>query len=90
MQAGWAKAAVAVARRPSLWGTAARQVIVLARPGWWRRRPFLPLPDPEYLRFRLQTAYGGTGDSSPPSAGDLVAYLHWCREYPRAGGWARR
>ena len=34
----------------------------LARPGWWRRPPFLPLPAPDYLRFRMETAYGGAGD----------------------------
>lgn len=72
---------LAVAGRPSLWAVALRQALVLARPGWWRRRPFLPLPDPSYLRFRLQTAYGGAGDG-PPAARDVVAYLHWCREYP--------
>jgi hypothetical protein len=83
MQQGWAPAALAVARRPSLWGVAARQVLVLARPGWWRRPPFLPMPDAVYLRFRLQTAYGDTG-VQPPTADDLVTYLRWCREYPRA------
>lgn len=76
---GWAVAAVgAVARHPSLWPTAARQALVLAAPGWWRRRPFLPLPTPEYMRFRLQTAYGGDGDRAPEPS-DLVTYLHWCR-----------
>lgn len=71
-------AARALARHPSLWPTAARQALVLAEPGWWRRRPFLPLPAPAYLRFRLQTAYGGAGDR-PPDPGDLVTYLRWCR-----------
>jgi hypothetical protein len=56
--------------------------VVLARPGWWRRPPFLPTPDPGYLRFRLQTAYGDDG-VEPPTPGDLVTYLRWCREYPR-------
>jgi hypothetical protein len=36
------------------------------------------LPDPDYVRFRLQTAYGSSGT---PAAGDLVAYLTWCREF---------
>jgi hypothetical protein len=80
----WAlAAAVAVARRPSLWLTGARQALVLAAPGWWRRSPFLPLPSPEYLRFRLQTAYGGTGDR-PPEPDDIVTYLRWCRSLGRA------
>jgi hypothetical protein len=75
----WALAALAaLARRPTLWPTAVRQAVVLAAPGWWRRRPFLPLPAPDYLRFRLQTAYGGDGEG-PPDPADLVTYLHWCR-----------
>ena len=75
----WVVAAVtAVARHPSLWPTALRQAFVLAEPGWWRRRPFLPLPSPDYMRFRLQTAYGGDGGGAPAPS-DLVTYLHWCR-----------
>jgi hypothetical protein len=77
-----ARAGVVVARRPGLWAAAARQVGVLAAPGWWRRPPFLPLPSPDYLRFRLQTAYGGAGDR-PPAPADLVTYLTWCREARR-------
>ena len=81
--ARWAGAAVrAVARHPSLWVTAGRQALVLAAPGWWRRRPFLPLPAPDYLRFRIQTAYGGDGDRAPEPA-DLVTYLRWCRAESR-------
>jgi hypothetical protein len=62
-----------------LWLTGARQVLVLAAPGWWRRPPLLPVPDREYLRFRLQTAYGGDGLDCELVPGDLVAYLRWCR-----------
>ena len=59
VSAAWlVPAVVAVARRPWLWPVAVRQTLRLARPGWWRRWPPLPLPDPSYLRFRLQTAYG--------------------------------
>lgn len=72
----------AVLRHPSLWWTGLRQVLVLARPGWWRRPPFLPWPDPGYLRFRMETAYGGAGDQRP-EADDLVTYLRWCRDFPR-------
>jgi hypothetical protein len=82
-RATWMRAAVvAVARRPSLWRVGLRQLRVLAEPGWWRHRPFLPLPAPEYLRFRLETAYGGSGDRHPES-GDLVTYLRWVRDLPR-------
>ena len=75
-------AAGAVARHPSLWLTGARQALVLAAPGWWRRAPFLPLPSPDYLRFRLQTAYGGAGDRAPEPR-DIVTYLRWCRSLSR-------
>ena len=79
---GWLPAAGAVVARPWLWPTAARQLVLLAPPGWWRRRPFLPLPDPAYLAFRLETMYGG--EAPRPAGGDVVAYLRWCRSYRRA------
>lgn len=72
--------AVALAREPSLWPTAVRQARRIARPGWWRHAPFLPLPDPDYLRFRLETQYG-TGRA--PEGEDLVVFLRWCRESDR-------
>jgi hypothetical protein len=66
---------------PSLWLTAVRQAGRLAPSGWWRHAPFLPLPAPEYLRFRMETAYGGAGDQLP-RPDDLVTYLRWCRNWP--------
>lgn len=72
----WAAAARALAGHPSLWTTAVIQVFRLAPSGWWRRPPFLPTPDPDYLRFRLETQYG---TDQAPDAGDIVTYLHWCR-----------
>lgn len=71
---------LAVARRPRLWRTAARQAHRLARPGWWRRPPFLPVPDSEYLAFRLETQYG----DAPGDAADVVTYLEWCRDQEQA------
>jgi hypothetical protein len=68
---------LAVLRRPALWGTALRQLLALAPSGWWRRRPFLPVPDADYLAFRLQTMYGDPRHA--PEPGDVVTYLHWCR-----------
>jgi hypothetical protein len=83
VSAGWLlRAVAAVAAHPSLWLTGLRQAFVLARPGWWRRPPFLPLPSEGYLRFRLETAYGGAGDR-PIEPEDLVAYLRWCRRQQR-------
>lgn len=80
---GWWLAVVgAVARRPSLWAVAVGQVFRLARPAWWRRAPYLPLPDPDYLRFRLETQYGSDHDPDPH---DVVTYLAWCREFGHLG-----
>ena len=72
------KASGAIAARPSLWRTALRQLFRLARPGWWRRWPPLPTPDPAYAHFRMVTQYGGDGGS--PTSEDVVQYLVWCRE----------
>lgn len=76
-----AAVAVAVAVRPWLWSTAAVQLVVLARPGWWRRWPPLPTPDPAYLRFRLLTQYGSADRRADPA--DVIEYLRWRRSYGR-------
>jgi hypothetical protein len=67
----------AVLRRPSLWGEAMRTIPALARRGWWKHRPFLPLPDGDYLGWRIATAYGDS--DGPIPAADIVAYLEWRR-----------
>jgi len=77
--AWWGRSALAVLAHPSLWATAVGQALRLAAPGWWRRRPFLPLPDAAYLRFRLETQYGGEA----PDPHDLVPYLRWVRRTRR-------
>ena len=82
MKVGWlVRATLALLPHPGLWATAIRQVLVLATAGWWRRPPYLPLPDPAYLRFRLQTAYGDPDRAPEPH--DVVTYLHWCRAWPK-------
>jgi len=63
-----------------LWGVAVRQCLRLAEPGWWRRWPPVPAPDPDYLAFRFQTAFGDRG--AGPAPADVVAYLRWCRRFP--------
>jgi hypothetical protein len=74
----------ALLRRPSLWPTAAGQLRRMTPPRWWRRRPFLPVPDREYLRFRLHTMYGD--ERVVPEPDDVLAYLQWCRKFPRERG----
>ena len=76
----WLRVAVAVICRPLLWPVALGQVRRLAPAGWWRRPPHLPVPDPGYLRFRLETQYGSDGEPDPA---DVVVYLRWCRSFRR-------
>ena len=68
-------------RRPGLWPTAFRQARRTATPGWWKRRPFLPVPSGAYLEFRLVTQYGEA--THRPESDDVVTYLQWCREWDR-------
>jgi hypothetical protein len=83
----WLAAFAAVAARPHLWGEAVASSVRMARPGWWRRPPFVPRPDPSYLAFRLETQYGADGAPAPR---DLVSYLEWCRAQRRIMRRARR
>ena len=62
-----------VLARPWLW----REAVRLVPKGWWRRRPFLPLPSRDYLAFRMETQYGRA--DARPDPHDLVVYLQWCR-----------
>ncbi len=52
-----------------------------SRRGWWRHLPFLPIPDPSYVRWRMLTAYGDPEAVPPP--GELVAFLRWRRRQRR-------
>jgi hypothetical protein len=51
------------------------------RLGWWRKPPFVPVPDPEYLRWRMYTAYGD--DDAVPPARDVIGFARWRRETMR-------
>lgn len=42
---------------------------------WYRRFPFLPLPAPAYMRWRMYTAYGD--EHVVPPAEDVVRYARW-------------
>lgn len=72
----------AAASRPTLWPAALAASIRLARPGWWRRWPLLPVPDPAMWRFRVETAYGGAGDDVP-TVEDVRSFLRWSRDMHR-------
>ena len=68
---------LAVLRRPRLWGEGLRALLSLAPRNWWRRAPFLPLPDRDYASWRVATAHG-TADSEL-SVDELVSFLEWRR-----------
>jgi hypothetical protein len=84
---GWLHVFLAIAIRPRLWWIALRQSIRVARERWWRRAPFLPLPDRNYLRFRLETAYG---EVTAPRPADLIGYLEWCATSTNSSSGRRR
>jgi hypothetical protein len=73
---GWA-----VARRPHLWGIAVREVVRHTPSGWWRRSPWLPVPDTDWVRFRQTTATGNP--DAPLDPDDVVEWLEWARRFPR-------
>ena len=55
-----------------------RMAWVFRRRGWLRRAPFLPIPDPTYLRWRMYTAYGH--DDAVPPMDDVIRFARWRRE----------
>lgn len=71
---------LALAREPALARVALVQLVRTAPARWWARPPFLPLPDPAYLRFRIET-HRGTGGRM--EVDDVVAYLRWCASMRR-------
>jgi len=83
---GMSVVAQVLATKPNLWLIAILQAFHLARPGWWRSWPPLPVPSDGLWRLRILTAYGGDG-SNPPQGDDVVAYLEWCRQ---ARSWRSR
>jgi hypothetical protein len=54
---------------------------VMRTRGWYRTPPFLPLPPPEYLRWRMVTAFGDEG--ALPTVPEIVRYARWRRELLR-------
>jgi hypothetical protein len=76
---GWTKLVAALTWRAA---RSPRTAVALLRVGWrfrardwYRRFPFLPFPDREYMRWRMYTAYGD--ERTVPSADDVVRYARW-------------
>jgi hypothetical protein len=50
----------------------------MRRRGWYRKPPFLPLPPPEYVRWRMLTAYGD--EEAVPPVDDVLRVARWRRD----------
>jgi len=70
-------------RHPSLWPHLLSAAWRFRRRDWYRRAPFLPLPSPAYLEWRLHTAYGEEGRAPRPD--EVGRYLRWTRRMNRHG-----
>ena len=62
-------------RRPRLAADLVRIAWRFRSRSWYRRFPFLPLPDSTYLRWRMYTAYGDY--TAAPSVTDVERYARW-------------
>jgi hypothetical protein len=81
---GWLRLSMSLAMRslrdPATGAALLRVGWRFRRRHWWRRPPFLPLPDRTYLRWRMHTAYG-EHDTVPPAA-DVIRYARWAVRKP--------
>ncbi len=64
--------------RPRLALDLVRTAWAFRRREWYRRAPFLPIPDRAYLRWRMYTAYAD--EAAVPPAEDVVRFARWRRE----------
>jgi len=82
MAATWFSLTARLAARALVNPRLARDLVGMAwafrRRDWWRRSPFLPLPDREYLRWRMYTAYAD--ENAVPPVEDVVRFARWRRE----------
>lgn len=72
--------AVRSIRQPRLAVALTRVAWRFRRRGWYKRFPFLPLPDRTYLRWRMHTAYGE--HDAVPSAREVERYALWSVSKP--------
>lgn len=48
---------------------------------WWATPPYLPVPDRDYLRWRMYTAYGE--EAAVPPAEEIARFARWRRQFMR-------
>ena len=68
-------------RRPGLWPAMLSAAWAFRSRGWYRKPPFLPLPSREYMRWRLETAYGDP--EAVPPRDEIVRFVTWSAEMRR-------
>lgn len=68
-------------RRPGLWPAMLSAAWAFRSRGWYRRPPFLPLPSREYMRWRLETAYGDP--EAVPPRDEIARFVTWSAEMRR-------
>ncbi|HEY8104608.1 MAG TPA: hypothetical protein VIE46_00800 [Gemmatimonadales bacterium] len=82
MAATWFSLTARLAARALISPRLARDLVgavwAFRRRDWWRQSPFLPLPDREYLRWRMYTAYAD--ENAVPPVDDVVRFARWRRE----------
>jgi hypothetical protein len=78
----WTSLTVALARRglldPRLALDLLRTAWTFRRRRWWAQAPFLPIPDRDYLRWRMYTAYAD--EAAVPPVEDVIRFARWRRE----------
>jgi hypothetical protein len=77
----WLALSFSLALRALVNPALARDLITVAwrfrRRGWMTRAPFLPLPSPDYLAWRMYTAFGE--HYAVPTVEDVIRYARWAR-----------
>ena len=81
----WPSLAARLTLRAATHPRTAADLLALAwsmrRRRWFLTPPFLPLPPPEYVRWRMYTAYGD--EAAIPPLDDVLRYARWRREMLR-------
>jgi hypothetical protein len=82
----WAMLTLRLVLRAAIRPRLAADLILAAwafrRRQWWKRPPFLPLPDPIYLRWRMYTAYAD--EQAVPPIDDVIRFARWRRDLFRS------
>ena len=83
--ATWTSLALTLAARAVVNPGVAADLLTLGwafrRRDWYRHRPFLPLPPPEFIRWRMHTAYGD--EHAVPPVEDVLRFARWRRRFFR-------